>query len=85
VVAGVGAPVRAFFQSANLDLQTGLPAPLSGEVDPTIRPWRTSVLSTGNSTGIASDGLNGFRFALVVDHTLATTVTIDKVKVVYRV
>ena len=39
----------------------------------------------GNVTGIASDGLNGFRFALVVDHTIATTVTIDKVKVVYRV
>ncbi len=85
VQAGIGSAVRVYFQNANLDLTTGLPAPLSGEIDPTIRPWRTAVLSTGNVTGIASDGLNGFRFALVVDHTIATTVTIDKVKVVYRV
>lgn len=82
---GPAAAIRAFFQNANLDLVTGAPVPLPGETEVAIRPWRTSVLSLANQTGIASDGLNGFRFALVLDRRIAATVTIDKVKIVYRV
>lgn len=77
--------IRAFFQNANLDLLTGLPAPLLGETQPTIRPWRTSVRSAGAEVGIASDGLNGFRFALVLDRAIATNVTVQRVRVVYRI
>jgi len=77
--------IRAFFQNANLDLLTGLPAPLQGSSEPTIRPWRNSVRSVGSEIGIASDGLNGFRFALVLDRAIATNVTVQRVRVVYRV
>lgn len=85
VPAQTGAALRAFFQNANLDLATGLPAPISGSSEPTIRPWRLSVKSTATQTGIASDGLNGFRWALVLDRAIAATVTVDRVKIVYRV
>jgi hypothetical protein len=77
-------PIRAFFQNANLDLLTGLPAPLLGQTEPTIRPWRTAVRSSGPEIGIASDGLNGFRFALILDRAIATNVTVQRVRVVYR-
>ncbi|MFT4512016.1 MAG: hypothetical protein ACI89X_000640 [Planctomycetota bacterium] len=76
VAAGVGAPVRALFQAANVDVVTG-------EIL-AVRPWRTSVRSSPTQTGIASDGLNGFRFMLFFDQTLATSLTIDRVVVVYR-
>ena len=78
LAAGVGAPIRALFQGANLDLVTG------EVLDPVMAPWRTSVRSSFNQTGMASDGRNGYRFMLFVDHTLATDVTIDRVVVVYR-
>ena len=76
LAAGVGAPVRALFQAANLDVVTGEVLEL--------RPWRTSVRSSPNQTGIASDGLNGYRFMLFFDQTLATSITIDRLVVVYR-
>ena len=72
-----GAPVRALWQSATLDLVTSQPIEVG--------PWRTSVRSSQTQTGIASDGLNGFRFMLMIDRTLATTITIDSVIVLYRV
>jgi len=74
--AGIGAPVRALFQAANLDVVTN-------EVL-SVRPWRTSVRSSPSQTGIASDGLNGYRFMLLFDRALATNVTIDRLTVVYR-
>ena len=55
---------------------------MTGEVLGT-RPWRVSVRSTQAQVGIASDGLNGYRFMLLVDQTLATTVTIERLVVVY--
>lgn len=74
--AGVGSVVRALFQAANLDVVTG-------EVL-SVRPWRTSVRSSPSQTGIASDGLNGYRFMLFFDRTLATAITVDRLTVVYR-
>ncbi len=74
--AGVGSAVRVLFQAANLDVVTG-------EVL-SVRPWRTSVRSSPSQTGIASDGLNGYRFMLFFDRTIATNITIDRLTVVYR-
>ena len=74
--ATVGSPVRALWQAANLDVSTGEVLEL--------RPWRTSVRSSAGQIGIASDGLNGYRFMLFFDRTLATTVTIERLVVVYR-
>ena len=76
MAAGVGSPIRSLFQAANIDVVTG-------EVL-SVRPWRLSVRSSPNQIGIASDGLNGFRFMLFFDQVLATSVTIDRVVVVYR-
>ena len=73
-----GSPIRVLFQAANLDVVTG------EVLNPVPRPWRQSVRSSSNQTGIASDGLNGYRFMLFIDRTLATNVTIDKLTVVYR-
>ncbi len=73
----VGAPVRALFQAAQLDLATGATIQVA--------PWRLGVRSSSTQTGIASDGLNGFRFQLLADYTLGQVITIDKVVVVYRV
>jgi len=75
--AQVGAPVRILLQAADLDLTTGQPLQL--------RPWRTSVISSPGQIGIATDGLNGFRFMLVVDRTVAPQVVVDKVVVVYSI
>lgn len=72
-----GAPVRALWQGANLDLVTGVPMSLG--------PWRTSVRTAGTQVGIASDGLNGYRFLLLVDYALGAVITIDRVVVVYRI
>jgi hypothetical protein len=72
-----GAPVRALWQGARLDLST------SNVLE--FGPWRTSVRSSSSQTGIASDGLNGFRFRLFADYTLGTAITVDSVIVVYRV
>ena len=72
-----GQPVRALWQSATLDLVTGEPL--------VVRPWRTSVRSTSTQPGIASDGLNGFRFMIMIDRAFAQNITIDSVTVLYRV
>ncbi|MBM4062068.1 MAG: hypothetical protein FJ265_13370 [Planctomycetes bacterium] len=85
IQATFGAPVRAFFQSANLDLVTGVPVPLPGQTQPAIRRWYPAVRATGSQPGMVSDGLNGFRFALVFDRSQAISVTIDRVSVYYRV
>jgi hypothetical protein len=63
------------FQAATIDLQTGEATD--------IRQWRDGVRTGGNQVGIASDGLNGFRFRLIVDQTLAQTLSVDSVKVPY--
>jgi hypothetical protein len=77
LAAGPGAPLRALFQGATVDLTTG-------EVSD-VRPWRTTVASTPQQPeGLASDGRNGFRFQLVVDRGLATTVVVQRVEVVYE-
>ncbi|MCB9877375.1 MAG: hypothetical protein H6835_07215 [Planctomycetes bacterium] len=78
LAAGVGAPLRVLFQAANLDLVTG------EVLDPVLPAWRTSVRSSSNQTGIASDGRNAFRFMLLIDHALAADVVVDRVTVVYR-
>ncbi|MBL8729160.1 MAG: hypothetical protein JNM25_12055 [Planctomycetes bacterium] len=70
-----GAAVRALFQAATVD-------PVTGEATET-REWRTSVRTSGNQVGIASDGLTSFRFILVMDQVLAQTVTIDRLVVYY--
>ena len=72
-----GAPVRALWQAATLDLQTGDPLQ--------VRPWRTSVRSSTTQVGIASDGLNGFRFMIMIDRAFAQNITIDSVTVLYQV
>ena len=77
VQAGSGQALRFWIQAAQLDLTTG--AVLEQ------RAWRTGVLTTGQAVGIASDGLNGFRFAITQDRTVGQVVTIDKVVIVYRV
>lgn len=76
VPAQLGAPLRARFQAATLDVS-------SGQVL-AIGPWRDSVRTAGPQVGIQSDGLNGFRFSILFDSTLAQTLTIEKVVVVYR-
>lgn len=76
VEAGTGQALRVLFQAANLDLITGEPTE--------IRQWRNSVRSSPTQTGIASDGLNGFRFMLFFDRMFASTLTIERVVVVYR-
>ena len=76
--ATIGAPIRVLFQAANLDVTTG------EVLNAVPRPWRSSVRSSSNQTGIASDGLNGYRYMLFIDRTVATNVTIDKLTVVYR-
>ncbi len=77
IPAQPGQALRALWQAASIDL-------VSGAVSD-IRPWRTQVRSAGGQTGIASDGLNGFRFQITQDRTVASTVTIDRVAVFYRV
>jgi hypothetical protein len=77
--AGIGAPVRALFQAAQLDLATNEPQQIG--------PWRTSVRSSSSQTGIASDGMNGYRFMLQADSTVvgaSSTITVTKVVVVFR-
>jgi hypothetical protein len=77
IPATSGAPVRALWQAAQLDLSTGAVQ--------SVGPWRDSVRTSGTQTGIASDGLNGFRFMLFADYTLGSVITVDRVVVVYRV
>ena len=64
--------------TANLDVVTG------AVLNAVPRPGRPAVLSSANLPGIASDGLNGYRFMLFIDRALASTVTVEKLTVVYR-
>lgn len=73
---GPNAALDLYLQAAQLDVSSG--AVLQS------RPWRKSVITTATQVGIASDGLNGYRFVLVQDRTNAATVTVDKFVVVYR-
>jgi len=77
VQAGPGAALHFWIQAAQLDIATGA-------VQET-RPWRTGVRTTAQVVGIASDGLNGFRFAVIQDRGIAQVVTIDKIVIVYLV
>ncbi|MEO6594057.1 MAG: hypothetical protein ABIP94_04825, partial [Planctomycetota bacterium] len=70
-----GAPLRALFQGAQLDLTSAQVLEVG--------PWRPAARSTAAETGIASDGLNGYRFMLLVDRSVAQTVLVDKVVVVW--
>jgi hypothetical protein len=72
-----GAPVRALFQAAQLDLVTNEPQEIG--------VWRTAVRSSATQTGIDADSLNGFRFQLLADYALGSVITVDKVVVVYRI
>lgn len=76
LLAQPGAAIQARFQCATVDLSNGTVL--------TTRPWRSGVRTSGPITGIQSDGLNAFRFSLIHDTSLATTVTIQRVVVVYR-
>ncbi|HEX5054416.1 MAG TPA: kelch repeat-containing protein [Planctomycetota bacterium] len=71
-----GAPLRARFQAGNIDLVTG-------EVLGT-GPWREAVGNQPGRIGIAADGGNGYRFQLVIDRAVASSVIVDQVVVVYR-
>lgn len=76
IPAGPGAPVRARFQAAQLEIGTNNVL--------TLGPWRDAVRTSGAVTGIASDGLNGFRFMLIADYAFGNTITLDEIVVVYR-
>ncbi|MCA8963231.1 MAG: hypothetical protein H6838_13365 [Planctomycetes bacterium] len=71
--AAAGAPLRAWFQAATLDPVTGQPTVLGS--------WRTAVRGPA---GLGDDHLAAFRFRLVRDRVLATTVAVRRVTVVYR-
>ncbi|MCA8977772.1 MAG: hypothetical protein KDC98_23810, partial [Planctomycetes bacterium] len=78
VVAGsAGSALRLWIQAGRLDLTTG-------DVLET-RDWRTGVRTTQQQVGIDSDGLNGFRFAIILDRAIALDATIDKVVIVYQI
>ncbi|MCK5943175.1 MAG: hypothetical protein KAI24_14440 [Planctomycetes bacterium] len=74
--AGIGAPVRLWFQAAHVDPVSGVATPAG--------PWRAAVRSSPGTIGIDVDGGSGYRFSAVFDRALATTVTLDRLEVVYR-
>ncbi|MCA8976056.1 MAG: hypothetical protein KDC98_15140, partial [Planctomycetes bacterium] len=76
LTATVGAPLQAWFQAAELDPVTHRPSELA--------PWRAAVRSMPGTTGMDADRLGAFRFRLVQDRTLATTVEVTRVSVVYQ-
>lgn len=78
LTASLGQPIRALFQPATLDLQTGAVVAAGN--------WVGAVRTTPQVTGLQSSGLNGFRFALILDRAVAPVgaVTVEKVVVVYR-
>jgi len=76
LVAGIGQPLRALFQPATVDLQTGAVSETGA--------WCTGVRTTPQRVGIQSAGRNGFRFVLILDTAIATNVTIERVVVAYR-
>jgi hypothetical protein len=70
------APIHAFFQAGTVD-------PLTNAVNPaSLRPWRTRV--GFGAPSLASDGLNGYRFLLLLDRSLGQQVQILSVTVWYR-
>ncbi|MFO1078280.1 MAG: hypothetical protein U1E73_11220 [Planctomycetota bacterium] len=72
--ATTGMPLRAWFQAARLGA--------NGQVLET-RAWRTAVRSQVGVAGIDGDGLGAFRFRIAQDRTLATTVVVQRVSVVF--
>lgn len=76
ISAQVGAALRAYFQGATLDSVTGDPLELGA--------WRSAVRSVAGAPGLAADQFPAFRFRLVLDRTLATTVVVRRVAVIYR-
>jgi hypothetical protein len=76
LAAGLGAAVRVMFQAGNANLVTG-------EVQP-IGPWRKSVRSAPGISGIDVDGGNAYRFMLVADRNVASTLSITRMAVVYE-
>ena len=73
-----GAPIRILFQAADLDVVTG------EVLNTQPREWRTQVRNTLTVPGLNTDQLNGYRFMLFIDRQLASTVTVEKLTVVYR-
>ncbi|MEC7583073.1 MAG: hypothetical protein VYE77_02035 [Planctomycetota bacterium] len=72
-------PIEVYFQGGTVDLVTGA-------VDlQNLTPWRTQVGSFGGNPSLADDGLNGFRFQIVIDRSFGSEVEIDSIKVIYRV
>ncbi len=72
------APIEARFQAATMD-------PLTNQIEAnSIRPWRVTVRASQDPS-LADDGLNSFRYQIVIDRSTGQTVVIDKVKVIYRV
>ena len=71
--AATGAPIRILLQAAQIDLP-------SGEITQ-LGPWRPSVASGAGQTGIEADGLNAYRFLLIVDRNLATDVRVSRLTV----
>jgi hypothetical protein len=73
------APIRAYWQGGSMDLVTG-------QVDlARLGSWRASVGPFVPGNSLAVDGLNAFRFLIVIDNGLGVQVEIDSVKVVFRV
>ena len=75
--AGQFQPIRALFQAVQVDLSTGAPLQFG--------PWRSSVRSTLNVTGIDADALNAVRFQLFADYAIGAVILVDEVRVVYRI
>ncbi len=75
IQATTGSAVRVMFQAAQID-------PVNGAVLST-GPWRQAVATSPGQTGISADGRNGYRFVIVFDRTLATSVSIDSLAVNY--
>ncbi len=75
LIASVGAPLQIWLQGARLDPLTMDPIELG--------PWRPAVRSAPGTPGLDADDFEAFRFRLVVDRTLAASVTVQRVQVVY--
>lgn len=86
-----GAALRFLVQGVDLDPLTGTPVletdPVTGVVTPQQpAPWRNAVgVSVGGGGTLNGDGRRAFRFALIQDTRVATTVTIQSVTIQFRV
>ena len=71
--AGTGQPVEIYLQAAEFDPST--------TIVQNLRPWRAQVRPGGGSAGMSGDGGNAFRFHVVADRTLASTIVVHSVRV----